>query len=140
METEEREKWDLVIKTVGSLPLLRDVRAQMDCARLIDTQCPRATQADLSCGTVADLLVANRLQAPNPLDTGAQWAKAAGGGEVVGIPADLLHEDRLGRVAERLGQQAPGLKGESARHMAQAFHLGVEQMHWDLPSISVEGA
>src|SRR5919204_281525 len=107
MEVDELAKLDFVIKTVGSLPLLRDFVARMGFADLIDTHCPLAAQAELSCGTVAELLVANRLQAPKPLYKVEHWAREVGVEDVFGIPPELLNDDRLGRMVELLGQQGP---------------------------------
>jgi hypothetical protein len=140
MEREELDKLDFVIKTVGSLPLRRDFVARMGFADLLDMPCPLAAQAELSCGTVADLLVANRLQAPKPLHTGERWAKEAGVEEVFGMSSELLNADRLGRVVEILGPHAPVLKGEIALPLAKRFQLGLEQIHWDLTTIALEGA
>jgi Domain of unknown function (DUF4277) len=140
MDMEELEKLDFVIKTVGSLPLLRDFVVQMDVARIIDQPCPLAPQAELSCGAVAELLVVHRLQAPKPLYKVEHWARQAGVAEVVGIPPELLNDDRLGRVAEMLGPQAPVLKGELRVQLAKECHIGVEQLHWDRTTISWEGA
>jgi hypothetical protein len=140
MERAELDKLALVIRTVGSLPLLRDFLARMDLGEISARHCPLAAQAERSCGQVAELLVANRLRAPKPLDQVAQWASAVGGEEVFGRPAERLNDDRLGRVVESLGQHAVVLKGVRALPMAQEFRLGLEQIHWDLPTIALEGA
>jgi hypothetical protein len=140
MEVDELEKLDFVIKTVGSLPLRRDFVARMGFAGIIDTHCPLATQAELSCGTVAELLVANRLQAPKPLYKVEKWAKEAGVEEVFGIPAEWLNDDRLGRRLETVGEHASVLKGAIALHIAKEFHIGLEQIHWDWTTIYLEGA
>jgi Domain of unknown function (DUF4277) len=140
MEREELDKLDFVIKTVGSLPLLRDFLARMDLGEMIDRHCPLAAQAELSCGQVAELLVANRLRAPKPLSKVAQWASDAGVEAVFGMPAERRNDDRLGRVVEILGQPAVVLTGEMALHSAQECRLGVEQLHWDLTTSSWEGA
>src|SRR5262249_12555069 len=121
MEVDELQNLDFVIKSVGSLPLLRDFLARIGFAGIIDKHCPLAAHAELSCGTVTALLVANRLRAPKPWYKVAQWAKEAGVEEVFGIPAELLNDDRRGRVAEILGQHAVVLKGEIALHMAKSF-------------------
>jgi transposase len=140
MEVDELAKLDFVIKTVGSLPLLRDFVARMGFADLIDTHCPLAAQAELSCGTVAELLVANRLQAPKPLYKVEHWAREVGVEDVFGIPPELLNDDRLGRMVELLGQHGPMLKGEIALHTAKTFQIGLEQIHWDLTTVYLEGA
>ncbi len=119
MEREELDKLDVVIKTVGSLPLLRDFLVRMDLGEIIDRHCPLAAQTELSCGQVAELLVANRLRAPKPLYKVAQWASDAGGEEVFGMPAERLNDDRRGRVGESLGQHAAVLQGEIARQIAR---------------------
>jgi transposase len=140
MEVDELAKLDFVVKTVGSLPLLRDFLARMSLADIIDAHCPLAAQAELSCGTVVELLVANRLQAPKPLYKVEQWAGEAGVEEVFGMPVELLNDDRLGRVVETLGRHAPVLKGEMALHLAREFHIGMDHIHWDLTTIYLEGA
>jgi uncharacterized protein DUF4277 len=140
MEREVLEKLDFVIKTVGSLPLRRGVLERMDVASVIDKSCPLAAQAELSCGRVTELLVANRLQAPKPFYKVEHWARQAGVEEVWGSAPELLNDDRLGRMAESLGQHAPVLKGDLALHIAEAFQVGLEQIHWALTIIYVEGA
>jgi Domain of unknown function (DUF4277) len=140
MEVDELARLDFVVKTVGSLPLLRDFLARMGLADMIDARCPLAAQAELSCGTVAERLVANRLQAPKPLYKVEKWAKEVGVAEVFRIPPELLNDDRLGRVVETLGRHAPVLKGEMALHLAKEFHIGLEHSHWDLTTIYLEGA
>jgi transposase len=140
MEVDELARLDFVVKTVGSLPLLRDFLARMGLADMINARCPLAAQAELSCGTVAELLVANRLQAPKPLYKVEKWAKEVGVAEVFRIPSELLNDDRLGRVVETLGRHAPVLKGEMALHLAKEFHIGLEHIHWDLTTIYLEGA
>jgi transposase len=140
VEVEELQKLDFVIKTVGSLPLLRDLLARMGFADIIDAHCPLAAQAALSCGTVAALLVANRLQSPKPLYKVEHWAREVGVQDVFRLPPELLNDDRLGRMVELLGQRAPVLKGEIALHIAQTFQIGLEQIHWDLTTVYLKGA
>jgi Domain of unknown function (DUF4277) len=66
MAREERDNLDFVIKTVGRRPLLRHFVARRDLGEIIARHGPLAAQAELSCGQVAELLVANRLRAPTP--------------------------------------------------------------------------
>jgi Domain of unknown function (DUF4277) len=140
MAVDELAKLDFVIPTVGSLPLWREFLARMDLGQLLDRHCPLAAQAELSCGQVAELLLANRLRAPKPLDKVEQWASDAGVEEVFGMPAERRNDDRLGRVAEILGQQAPVLTGESSLHLAKECHLGLAQIPGDLTTLYLEGA
>jgi hypothetical protein len=139
MEVEKLQRLDFVIKMVGSLPLLCDFVAQLGFAGIIDKYRPLAAQAELSCGRVTELLVANRLQLPKPLYKVEHWAREAGVEDVLGVPAELLNDDQLGRVAEILGQHAVVLKGEIALHLATKFRISLEQIHWDLATIYWKG-
>ena len=140
MAVDERARLDVVVKTGGRLPLLRDCLARRGLADMIEARCPWAAQAERSGGTVAERLVANRWQAPTPVSKVEKWAQAVGGAEGLRIPAALRTEARLGRVVEPLGRHAPVLKGEMAWHLAKAFHLGVEHLPWDLTTLALEGA
>jgi hypothetical protein len=74
----------------------------------------------LSVGEVAAALIASRLCSPSPLYDVAGWASGAAVHELLGIPAALLNDDRLGRALETLAvlcgvrARPAGGKGERA--------------------------
>jgi Domain of unknown function (DUF4277) len=140
MEVDELQTLDFVIKTVGSLPRRRGFMTRLGFAAISDKHCPLAAQAELSCGPVTELPVANRLQAPQPFSKAEHWAKEAGGEEGFGISSERLNDDRLGRRGELLGKHAAMLQGERTWQMAKEFRIGLAQRPWDLTTIDVEGA
>lgn len=140
MDIDDVNKLNFVIKTVGSLSMLKDFFKRMGFAQIIDSICPLAPQADLSCGKVAEILVANRLCAPKPFYKVEKWAKEVGIEDVFGILPELLNDDRLGRDVEIFGENAPVLKGGISLHIAEKFKVGLDYFHWDLTDIYLEGA
>lgn len=140
MDIEDVEKLDFVTKTVGSLSMLKSLFKRMGFAQIIDSICPLAPQADLSCGHVAEILVANRLRAPKPFYKIEKWAKEAGVEEVFGILPELLTDDKLGRRTEIFGENASVLKGEISLHIVEKLKIGLDVFHWDLTNIYFEGA
>jgi hypothetical protein len=67
-----------------------------------------------------------------------------------GIAAEELNDDRLGRTLDALapnrktasvvGELIMVLKGAIARDISKRFHIGIEQIHWDLTSFHFTGA
>ena len=74
----------------------------------------RSTRSQLSVGEVAAALVASRLCSPSPLYDVAGWASGAAVQELLGVPAALLNDDRLGRALETLAVYAEPLRGRLA--------------------------
>src|SRR5262249_36733251 len=62
---------------------------------------PQRGRVQLTHGEVVAVLVANRLSAPAPLYDVAGWASGAAVHELLGVPAMLLCDDRLGRALRR---------------------------------------
>ena len=67
----------------------------------VDRSLPRSERSELSVGEVVATLVASRLRSPSPLYDIAGWASGAAVRELLGIPPQLLNDDRLGRGLER---------------------------------------
>lgn len=126
-------------KIVGCLPLLKDFIGKIEFSEIIDKVCPADPQAYLSYGSVAEILVANRLSAPKPLYKVEDWAEKSGVEDVFGIPADYLNDDKLGRTLEVLAENAPALKGAISLDVARRFKIGLKHIHWDLTTVHFEG-
>src|SRR5260370_11140482 len=62
-------------------------------------------------GEIAAVLAASRLCSPAPLYDIAGWASSAAVAELLGTPAALLNDDRLGRSLEALAKVAEGGRG-----------------------------
>ncbi|WP_239382117.1 DUF4277 domain-containing protein, partial [Frankia sp. CIT1] len=83
-------------KTLGGLPVIRDVLARLDLIDTIDRLCPRRTDADLTHGQVIAALIANRIAAPVALVRVEDWARDWAVEEMLGTPAHLLTDDWIG--------------------------------------------
>src|SRR5215216_4615042 len=67
-------------------------------AEAIEHACPVHGRAQLTHGEVIGALVANRLCDPRPLYDVRGWADEQGAHPLLGTPAALLNDDRLGRA------------------------------------------
>lgn len=113
---------------------------RLGITELIDRHCPLANQAELSHGEVIAAMVANRLTAPRPLNRIEEWATHWAVEEVLGIPAHLLNDDRLGRALDAIFPHLDTLKGSVAWSAIEAFGIDTAVFHWDFTSFSFEGA
>ena len=127
-------------REVGPLLLVHAVLARLGIAQSVDRLAPVRGSALLSHGEVIEALVVNRLCAPAPLYDVSGWASSAALHELLGVPAALLNDDRLGRALEALAPIAELVRGEVALRAAQRFEVDVSRLHVDLTKIRVAGA
>jgi hypothetical protein len=100
----------------------------------------RSTRAQLSVGEVVAALVASRLCSPSPLYDVAGWASGAAVQELLGIPAALLNDDRLGRALESFAVYSETVRGAVAARAIERFGVDAGRLHIDLTTIGVAGA
>lgn len=127
-------------RLVGALPLVAHVLARLGLAEAVERACPVKGRALLSHGEVISALVANRLTDPRPLYDIAGWAERAGAHELLGTPAALLNDDRLGRALDALAREVETVKGALALRALERFQVEPARIHWDFSSVSVEGS
>ncbi|MBW6456717.1 MAG: IS1634 family transposase [Trueperaceae bacterium] len=127
-------------REVGPLLLVHAVLARLGIGQIVDRLAPVRGSALLSHGEVIEALVANRLCAPAPLYDVSGWASSAALHELLGVPAALLNDDRLGRALEALAPIAELVRGEVALRAAQRYAVDVGRLHVDLTKIRVAGA
>jgi hypothetical protein len=129
-----------VRRDVGPLLLVAHFLAELDLVATVDRALPRAARSQLSVGEVVAALVASRLCSPSPLYDVAGWASGAALQELLGIPAALLNDDRLGRGLERFAVYAEGVRGALAARAIERFGLDAGRLHVDLTTVRVCGA
>ena len=127
-------------REVGPLLLVQAVLARLGIGQVVDRLAPVRGTALLSHGEVVEALVVNRLCAPAPLYDVSGWASSAAVHELLGVPAALLNDDRLGRALEALAPIAELVRGEVALRAAQRFEVDVSRLHVDLTKFRVAGA
>jgi hypothetical protein len=127
-------------KRLGGLPVVADFLRRLDVAGIVDRACPIRDVASLTHGQVIEAMIANRLTSPTPLlyvtDWAAEWALE----EVFGIPAGLLNDDRLARALDAFAPQLDQVIGSVGAAAIAGFGLDVAHLHWDMTSISLQGA
>ena len=129
-----------VRRDVGALLLAAHFLAELDVAATVDRSLPRSARSQLSVGEVVAALVASRLCSPSPLYDVAGWASGAAVHELLGVPAALLNDDRLGRALESYAVYAEGVRGAVAARAIERFGLDAGRLHVDLTTVRVAGA
>jgi transposase len=127
-------------RDVGALLLAWHFLRELDVAGIVDRSLPRSERSELSVGEVVSVLVASRLCSPSPLYDVAGWASGAAVRELLGIPPQLLGDDRLGRALERFAVYAESVRGLLAARAIERFGADAGRLHVDLTTVRVTGA
>jgi transposase len=128
-------------REVGALLVVSRMLAELDLVAIVDAAVPaRSTRSQLSVGEVCQALIASRLCSPSPLYDLAGWASGAAVQELLGVPAALLNDDRLGRALEQFAVYSEMIRGAVAARAIERFGVDVGRLHVDLTTIGVTGA
>jgi Domain of unknown function (DUF4277)/Transposase DDE domain len=128
-----------VRRDVGPLLLAWHFIRELDLIGTIDRALPQHGRSQLSAGEVAAALCCSRLCSPSPLYDIAGWASGAALHELLGIPASLLNDDRLGRGLEMLAVYSETLRGALAARAIERFGIDTGRLHVDLTTLRVAG-
>jgi len=85
---------------IGALPVLYALLETLQVRHIINRHCP--TRGEVDHGTVALVLILNRLLFPLPLYQIADWVGRTTLVHLFGIPAAKFNDDRLGRTLDTL--------------------------------------
>ena len=127
-------------REVGALLLAWHFLGDLDVVGTVDRALPRSERSELSVGEVVAALVASRLCSPSPLYDIAGWASGAAVRELLGIPPQLLNDDRLGRGLETFAVFAEHVRGLLAARAIERFGADAGRLHVDLTTVRVAGA
>ena len=127
-------------REVGALLLAGHFLRKLDLFGVVDRSLPRSPRSVLSVGEVVAALICSRLCSPSPLYDVAGWASGAAVHELLGIPAALLNDDRLGRALETFAVHSEQVRGALAARAIETFGLDVGRLHVDLTTLRVAGA
>ena len=128
-----------VRREVGPLLLVWHFASALDVVGTIDRALPQRGRQQLSVGEVVLALAASRLCSPSPLYDIAGWASGAAVRELLGIPPQLLGDDRLGRALEQFAVYAEHVRGLLAARAIERFGADAGRLHVDLTTVRVEG-
>jgi transposase len=127
-------------RVVGPLVLVAHYLRRLGLVGLVDAAVPMRGRAQLTHGEVIAALVANRLTSPAPLYDVAGWASAFAVAELLGVPAGLLNDDRLGRALDALHPVAEDVRGRLLLSTLGGFEVDARRLHLDLTTVRFAGA
>jgi transposase len=122
---------------LGALPVLYALLETLHMRSIINRYCP--TQGQVDHGTVALVLVLNRLMFPLPLYRVADWVGQTVLTAVLGVPAAKFNDDRLERTLDAL---APHLEAIWTQVVTVALRKGqvdLSVLFYDLTAFIVHG-
>jgi transposase len=122
---------------LGALPVLYALLEILQVRQIINRHVPTAAQVDH--GTVALVLILNRLSAPRPLYQIADWLARTVLIYVLGVPAEKFNDDRLGRTLEAIAPHAEAIWQDVVHIALLRFDLDVRFLFYDLTAFVVHG-
>jgi transposase len=127
-------------RCVGPLLIVAHYLRELGVAQIVDTAIPRHGRALAGHGEIACVLAASRLCSPAPLYDIAGWASSAAVAELLGTPAALLNDDRLGRSLEALAKVTGDVRGELMLTAIRRFPaVDASRLHLDLTAVRFTG-
>jgi hypothetical protein len=125
---------------VGPLLIVAHYLQALGVAQITDAAIPRRGRALAGHGEIACVLAASRLCSPAPLYDIAGWASSAAVTELLGTPAALLNDDRLGRSLEALAKVAEDVRGQLMLTAIRRFPAAdSSRLHLDLTAVRFAG-
>lgn len=122
---------------VGALPVLYALLETLGVRQVINRHCP--TQAEVDHGTVALVLVLNRLMFPLPLSQVADWVGQTVLVAVLGLPAAKFNDDRLGRTLDALYPHLEPIWLEVVETALLKANIDLSVIFYDLTAFAVDG-
>ncbi len=122
---------------VGSLPILYALLERLQVRRIINKHVPSRAQVDI--GTVALVLILNRLQTPLPLYRIADWVGRTVLVHQLGIDPAKFNDDRLARALDAI---APHIEAIWEEVLAEAIRQGgieITTVFYDLTAYVFHG-
>jgi transposase len=123
---------------LGALPVLYALLDVLHVRQTINRHCPTAAQVDH--GTVAMVLILNRLMAPRPLYQVADWVAQTVLVYVLDIPVSKFNDDRLGRTLDTIQEHARDIWQDIVHHALVRFDIDLSIIFYDLTAFVVHGA
>jgi transposase len=128
-------------KLVGVAPLVKEVLARLGVAEAIDAALRHQPTIGSSYGTLAQVLIVNRLTFdPQPVYHLATWAERHGIDRLFGIEAAWLDDDRVGALLEAVAAQQVTIWTAVLSQALAQYPVEMEWLREDTTSIYFEGA
>lgn len=125
-------------RKMGSLPILYGLLEIIQVRQIINRHCPSAAEVDH--GTVALVLVLNRLTAPRALYKVADWVAKTVLVTVLGVPAAKFNDDRLGRTLDAIAAHKRDIWLDIVHQALRRFDINLRFLFYDLTAFVMQGA
>jgi len=122
---------------VGALPVLYALLETLGVRQVINRHC--RSQAEVDHGTVALVLILNRLLFPLPLYQVADWVGQTVLGAVLGVPAAKFNDDRLGRTLDALSPHLESIWREVVETALLKADIDLSVIFYDLTAFVAQG-
>ena len=129
-------KWQLHYQ-IGALPVLYALLETMQVRQIINRHCP--TQGEVDHGTVALVLVLNRLMYPVPLYRVADWVGRTMLVHILAVPAAKFNDDRLERTLDALEPHLEAIWLELAELVVRKASVDMSVIFYDLTAFIMHG-
>lgn len=124
-------------RQLGALPVLYALLEVLRVREIINRHCP--TQAEVDHGTVALLLVLNRLTLPLPLYQVADWLAQTVLVYTLGLPVTKFNDDRLARTLDALRPHCREIWQEVVQRAMVQAQIDLSLIFYDLTAFIVHG-
>ena len=125
-------------RQLGALPVLYTLLEILQVREIINRHCP--TVAEVDHGTVAMVMVLNRLVAPQALYRVADWLSRTVLVYTLDIPAEKFNDDRLGRTLDAISQHSRDIWQDVVHRALIQFDIDLSFIFYDLTAFVVHGA
>jgi transposase len=122
---------------LGALPVLYGLLEVLQVREIINRHCP--TPAEVDYGTVAMVLILNRLVAPRPLYQIADWLARTVLVYTLGVPATKFNDDRLGRTLDAISEHSRDIWQEVVHQVLVQADIDLSIIFYDLTAFVVHG-
>ena len=122
---------------LGALPVLYALLETLQVRQIINRHC--RSRAEVDHGTVALVLVLNRLMFPVPLYQVADWVGQTVLVAVLGLPAAKFNDDRLGRTLDALYPHLEAIWLEVVETALLKANIDLSVIFYDLTAFVMQG-
>jgi transposase len=122
---------------LGALPVLYTVLQELQVEETINQYCP--SRSEVSHGTVALVVVLNRLHAPRALWRVADWLAQTVLGTVLGVEAAKFNKDRLARTLDALAPHSQAIWQAVVSRAIERYQIDLSVIYYDLTAFIVQG-
>jgi len=125
-------------RQMGALPVLYALLEVLQVRETINRHCP--TRAEVDHGTVAVVMVLNRLTAPRPLYKIADWLARTVLVYQLGVPAAKFNDDRLARTLDAISQHTRDIWQDIVHQALLRADVDLSVIFYDLTAFVLHGS